>query len=294
MRFCLLSSLLFLLSSCAHSPRHFAAKPEKIRAWSNSLGQESATPPYLRHFQQGTKHLFYLATLHSNQAPNPTFQLIHSVLSQNPIQIAVLEGFPHAYGVNPKRMIEYSQKDGRDGLFKGAEASFAIQELQAKHLAFTGGEPDETLILKSVQEMGYKLKDLLCFYFIRQLPQYQRDGTLNRISIPQAYSLFFQRFNLAQLGITQQDLPSYAEFQFWYQEKMGKPFLPSQITNETAAPYENGKLFTQRISAVVGRVRDIHIVQVIAEALNQFDQVLVIYGAGHFPTQSQAIEAMMN
>ena len=47
------------------------------------------------------------------------------------------------------------------------------------------------------------------------------------------------------------------------------------------------------MAAVVGRVRDEHVVRVIEEMLNAHGKVLVVFGSGHFPLQRLALESML-
>jgi len=83
------------------------------------------------------------------------------------------------------------------------------------------------------------------------------------------------------------------EFSDWYLKKQGKAFDAATLDDEEPAPIPDGKYFTQRISTVVGLVRDRLIMQRIARLLATDKQLLVVYGGSHFPTLRPALEQLM-
>ena len=74
---------------------------------------------------------------------------------------------------------------------------------------------------------------------------------------------------------------------------MQKPFQVRAVSNDVVAPLAAGALFTQKISAVIGKARNEHIVRVTEEMLNNYGRVLVVYGASHYPMQQLALESML-
>jgi len=64
------------------------------------------------------------------------------------------------------------------------------------------------------------------------------------------------------------------------------------VPYRSTAPVE-GLRFTNEVSHAVGQVRDAHLVRTIAELLNRFDRVLVVYGAGHHVQQAEVLAAMI-
>ena len=72
-----------------------------------------------------------------------------------------------------------------------------------------------------------------------------------------------------------------------------KIFQPDADLDAETAPIATGPLFTQRLSSVVGLVRDRAILDTITMELNRQRSVLVVYGSSHFSTQSRALHAML-
>jgi len=67
-----------------------------------------------------------------------------------------------------------------------------------------------------------------------------------------------------------------------------------QITSETTKPDCSKKAqFIQQLACFNNRIRDFHIVNVIADMLNQYDRVLVVYGHGHHTINQEILKELM-
>jgi hypothetical protein len=135
-----------------------------------------------------------------------------------------------------------------------------------------------------VLQRGYSELDLLYFYFTRQVQQLIRSKALKEASVAEVYSEFIAK-QIQELQIHMKQVPSYKSFNEWYLKKNGYPFSIHELNGEAVAPLINGKLFTQRLSGVIGLIRDRFTATVIAEMLNKFDKVLVVYGGSHWAPQ---------
>lgn len=85
-------------------------------------------------------------------------------------------------------------------------------------------------------------------------------------------------------------LPQFFDFERWYLNKNGRPFLASEITLDVTEPLEKGELFTQRISSALCKIRDQFIINSINDALNKYNSILVIYGGSHWSTQKRSFQ----
>ncbi len=282
--------LSLLLCACAGPSPGLKANLEKIRPWSAELEQSEPLPaPYIVDFEAGTRALTYVAIEHSNEASSPSLKLVERAMEARRFSAVVLEGFPRSMGFSPESMWAGSARDGANGFYRDGETSVAVRMALKKAVPFVGGEPDEELVKAAFKNAGFSAEDLFCFYITRIIPQWRRDGTLTRQNIEESFAE-----NATRLGRRLGMPPlSYEQFQKWYQSKNGAPFRPRDISDDTVAPLANGKLFTQRASAVAGKVRNEHIVRVTEEMLNKYSRVLVIYGSSHFPMQQLALESML-
>ncbi|MNL60313.1 hypothetical protein D3C87_1841120 [compost metagenome] len=86
--------------------------------------------------------------------------------------------------------------------------------------------------------------------------------------------------------------PTLAELLVWYKNQSGHD-LSVNISNQESAPYKNGKLLTQRMSADLGQLRDKFTLGIIEKLLSRYKEVAVIYGSGHFFTLRKSFEASL-
>lgn len=289
----LLSVLLsLLLASCA-SNGGLKADISRIRPWTTDLEHaQPLPPPYVVDFEQGSKALTFLAVDHSNEAASPSLRLVEGVMDARRYSAVVLEGIPRSLGVNPPGFLSRAEKDGLNGFFHEGERSIAVRMAAKKAVPFVGGEPDEELIKANVLNAGFTVDDLFCFYVLRQVPLWRRDGTLTRGGFEEAY-LEHAPLIGRRLGYAEGTEPALEAFHKWYQARLGRPFRPRDVSQETVAPFTAGALYTQRLSAVTTRVRDEHIVRVVEEMLNRYGRVLMVYGSNHYPMQQLALESML-
>jgi len=276
---------------CASSSKS-EAKSSLVRAWSLELKRTEPMPyPFVAEFRSGKKNLHYLAINHENWKSSKSFRLIREVFRKQVSDIVLMEGFENSQEINPKRMVIAAKSDGKNSFYKWGETTFAIQEAVRRNIPFVGGEPDESEILSGVTSHGYSARDLLYFYFVRQIPQMQRDQTLTEISIESSFNRFISK-TMKRLRMLEKE-PSFEEFKTWYFEKNKQPFFLSNIDSEASAPLADGEMFTQRISSHVGQVRDEFVIQRVRELLLNHDRVLMIYGGSHFVCQQHALEALL-
>lgn len=281
-----------LLASCAGQSR-LKADLSKVRPWTTDLERAEPLPaPYVVDFEAGAKALTFLAVEHSNEASSSSLRLVESVMDARRYAAVVLEGIPRSFGVNPAGFLSRAEKDGTSGFYREGERSIAVRMAARKAVPFVGGEPDEDLVKANVLAAGFTVDDLFFFYMLRQVPLWRRDGTLTRGGFEEAYLEYAPEFG-KRLGYKQGEEPNLEAFHRWYQARIGRPFRPRDVSNDTVAPFAAGELFSQRISAVTTRVRDEHIVRVVEEMLNRYGRVLMVYGSSHFTMQQLALESML-
>lgn len=253
---------------------------------------EPQQPPFAARFERADQHLFYVASEHG--CDPRTFRLIDDVFASHQVAFVVIEGYPASQGINPvgltRRFPDWAAKGFCEG---GAEGAYAASRGLERGAPFMGAEPDERTVAQAVLQEGYAPEDLLGFYFVRQVPTLRREGTLAAKGLEASFQwLMAWMAKAAGLQETSAHF-SLEQFRDWYAKKQGKPFDAATLDNEEPAPIAHGAFLTQRISAVVGRVRDRFIVRVIADHLATEKTVLVVYGGSHFATQRPAFELLL-
>ena len=160
------------------------------------------------------------------------------------------------------------RSDGASGFYKGGETSFTIQKALKLKTPFWGAEIDDTTLFNELLNLGYTAQDVLFFYFVRQIPQAIRSGTLRNNNTEQLFAEYCAKLS-ATLEIPTLEENSYSAFLSWYEQKNQQPFSVKNINSETCAPLAEGTLFTQKLSAQIGVLRDAFAAEKIGELLEK-------------------------
>lgn len=256
---------------------------------------EKAQPfvlPFTARFERGDRSLFFVAANHG--CDPKTLRLIDNVLATHRVRLVVVEGYPSARGKNPPELMALLQEWAPSGFCKGGgEAGYAAFHAAERGIPFIGGEPDERTLVVAARNHGFTAEDLLGFYFVRQVPQLRRDSALEEKGLEASFRVVIaamaKRAGLDDAGAHF----SLDQFRDWYQNKQGKTFDAAAMDDEEPAPVPSGTYFTQRISTVIGIVRDRLILQCIVKLLATDKDLLVVYGGSHYPTLRPALEIVM-
>jgi hypothetical protein len=286
---------LLLLPACAATRAQLPERLDEklVQPWSQELSRaQPLPPPYVAEFRSGARSLTYLAVEHEQDGSGKSLGLVKKVVGQGKYDVILLEGFPWSKGMNPNALREMASRDGVNDFFAGGEISVAVQGAMSLKKAFYGAEPDDLAVKAALLAAGFTPEDVLGFYVTRQIPQWERDGTLLQKSFDTAYLNFRDTFG-RKLELDAGVLPTPESFREWFAKKNGEIFHARDVGTETVAPYVDGTVFTQKMSAVVGKVRDQHVVRVIDDMLEKKKSILVIFGASHYLTQRPALEATL-
>jgi hypothetical protein len=249
-------------------------------------------PPFLARFERDDRLLLFVAARHG--CDPDTFRLIDEAFATHRIRLAIIEGYPAARGMNPPDFLRQLPEWRAQGFCRGGgEPAYTAFRAQEHGAAFVGGEPEEPAVARAVLEHGFAADDLLGFYFVRQVPQFRRDGTLSDKGLDASFRRTIDALGGAAGLRDAAGAFTLDRFGRWYQGRQGKEFDPATMDSEEAAPLATGAYFTQRLSAVVGLVRDRFTVRRIASHLASEKAVLVVYGGSHFPTLAPALEILL-
>ncbi|MBU4568890.1 MAG: hypothetical protein KJ833_07990, partial [Alphaproteobacteria bacterium] len=143
---------------------------------------------------------------------------------------------------------------------------------------------------------GMSAADVFGYYIVRLVPQWMRSETLSatdddaldteiRSYAPQfAKDAGIEIDALAEVGTLE-------TFKVWYQARNGSAFetgfRPEDAWPSGALPDPRGM---NRLADVVSDAREVHIVSVIAKAVEDHKTVLVVYGGSHHLVQAPAFE----
>ena len=288
-------SLLIILSlnfSCFHEK--LSPKFELIEPYSSERELKEPFPDksFGQIFEKENFKLTYIAGYHANQRNSKTFTLVEKALNESGAKLVILEGFEYKHGESPKSFLRSFQETSTKDFYRDGETAFAALEATKRNISFVGGEPEEKDLLEKLQKEGVGKKDLLFFYFLRQIPQFKRQKELDKNPLEKLFKIFVKN-KVRNLEIKQDSNPDFKEFKAWYKTKNKKAFSLKSFDPEEVAPRITGKLYSQRLSGKISLERDKFIVKVIAESLEKYKNVMIIYGKSHLSSQRPAIEELL-
>lgn len=269
----------------------------KIHPWAEFGLLEQPNLPYLKIYLGCGKTLIYVAANHTNDAESATYKMVQSAFENHAINFAVVEGFPSAYGINDAQIVDFAKSV--QGSASDAEAYLAIRLAVESGAVFQGGEPSESDILRSIDDIEISPVDLVGFYILRQIPQLIRENKLTSVADPRLgaeIKILVDNF-VSQTSVDRSSLSavdSVKAFKLWY-EAINKMSLEDNFKEQDPWPSTaiNDPRPTNFLSDKVGDIRDQHIISVINEALQNHRIVLVVYGGSHHVIQEPALKAAL-
>ena len=296
------------LSACASSPG--ASSPgdscavdlARVVPWERAPGLTMMRVPFAMEHRGCGKTLVYVGAEHTNDPQSTTFRLIEAVFKSRPVEFVVIEGVQASEGVNPgwnspRGLLSAAKQAVRQK--NDSEPFLAIRLADAAHAKVIGGEPEETEILAALSAHGFRAEDMFGFYVLRLVRQWQREGSISSPIDPaldgQIHKL--ERWFVRSARVDADDLSrvnSYEGFKAWYQ-------ATNEISYEQGFREDGGDAApahqvrpvrkTNVISDIVTNTREKSIVSTIADAVRDYDSVVVVYGASHYMADSPAIAA---
>lgn len=285
---------VMIFAGCSHlnSQTKIALDTNKLISFEEARKDSStAKSPALYKFEKEGKKLWYLASRHTVDSNSETFRFINQVFATQKIDVVIVEGFETQLGPNPKSIISYLEKEKKKGVYSNGEPSFVVEKALEKNVPFIGGEPSEKEIFRAALNQGFTEKDIIGFAFVRRMPQLRRAGALRNMadlekefksySYSRAKDLEFKDFQY-----------SFLDFKQWYQEKQKKELSLDSGEKGEAAPME-GPFFTQKISLMVTRLRDEHLLNTISRLMNENESVFIVYGSSHYRIEHLALKSTL-
>lgn len=254
-----------------------------VTAYSPDVDKGLPEQPYCAQFKKDDKRFSFIAAIHGTD--KATYRLIEQEIRLLKPNVVVIEGTLTFDGLNPQEKIELMNKEK---LWEKTEAFYAAKLALDNDIPFIGGEP----LNRDIREVilrNFAIEDLAAFYCLRGITAKPK-ATFETASAT---------FSSVAAGFGQEfDYPcpfaSFAQIQAWFKKCHGRDMAEKDLTPDLVMPRTGDEaLVSQKVSAEVGRVRDIHLVQVIAQMVSEHKKVVLIYGGSHFATDHRSIEAML-
>ena len=282
--------ILAIAAGCASSPT-FTPDTSLLVPWSEEAQKRFPETPYAARYERDGKSLSFVAAHHDHRLKSKTFRIIDNEFRRFLPDMVVIEGLETRHGTSPEFYIETFMRYLQEESWPIGEPGFTASLALARGVPFIGGEPADEEIRDVVVSGSIEPRDLLYYYVVRQIPQWKRTGEDQTQSFEELFARCVNH-DMRTLGLDDEKLADPKTFAAWYEARNGRPFSYEEVTTQQSAPIEGG-LFTNGISLRITDVREVHIVNLIADLLDNHDRVLVVYGSGHHVQQEKVLEKML-
>lgn len=277
LRFSLLL-IIFLFIGCGekiYRPNNF------LIDWLYDIeGKESyPSSPYVVVYRDGRKELRFLADSHGTEKEG--FFLALEEFKKHAPQVLIVEGVRYKDGFSPARVIDTIDNQL---LCSKSEGPYSINLALRYKIPFIGAEPPDIDLLNVTLSTGYSIKDYHGYEIIRQMDTVREVGKVRtgEFSFVDYKDRFKDKFSIKNESLL---LKNEKEFLDWYKKNYGTSY------DKSAKYWEND--FDKKLSVQLSKTRSRHIVKVIADMLNRYDKVLVVYGASHAIELARVLEDML-
>lgn len=282
-----------LLVSCVSRPEKLPEPDINIfKEWSaGAQKEEPFETPFVSNFDLGKFKLTYVAADHSAGLESSTFKTVSDVFNSIQPKIVIVEGFPISMGLSPKFIVDDSLACANDSFKNCMEPIYVAYLAHKSGVPFIGGEPDEEFIVNGVLNVGYTAEDLMGYYIVRMIPQWKQEGKLTSSNLKKLVS---EEIKFYKNKIPVKTDYSYANFKSWFEKVTRLKLAVASVKNSMIAPGNNeGASVINKLAALTSKLRDQHIVKLIHSSLNEYKNVMIVYGSGHLVMQRPTLEKML-
>ncbi|MEO1170839.1 MAG: hypothetical protein AAFX94_02145 [Myxococcota bacterium] len=287
------------LCGCVSPPTPLSrpvARADDLALFTRALRDRQPDDPFVAVYRYRDAHLVWVAAKHAVETASPTFQLIRSAYQNYPFDTVIVEGCPTSWGPNAPRLIDYvrqGQQEESAGHQPRGEIVPTVIGAQLSGATLLCGEPDDLTLRARLVDAGIHDSELLGFYTLRSVPQWQRERRVIGPTDPRIDDLLTRELetNRRRLGLAPDVLPGVEDWRRWYANTNRKPFGAGFQLEETG-PLADGEHGTNRVAAAISRMRAFHLHELVVDRVGRGDRVLVVFGASHLMIHRPALDAV--
>lgn len=286
--------ILILLTSCASSKKEeLKANFDLIKPYTYAdQKNEKFTEPYVAKYQKKSKQLWFIAADHTDDLESATFKTIKVAMDEFTPEVVIIEGMEYTGELSPQPLVDFINEQAKNN-FKGSSESAYTAWLAGKlQIPFVPGEPEDKFLASELTKNGYQILDYYYFDLARVIPQWKRQGKAKNIDefklrAPKFMKDYFKNFSSTEVF-------EFKDFVKWYEAKGKKKFNYSSITSEDFSPQiDDTPSYFNKIAHEVGMLREKHILKIIEMLINNYDRVLITFGAGHLVKERAALKDLL-
>jgi hypothetical protein len=250
--------------------------------------------PYIFELNHGPKELCYVGAGHTNNPDSPLFDQIEASFEKAQPEMVFVEGF--STHMDKNEFNEQIKTASREQVIEQmGESGFTIK-LGVEHgLDWHSPEPTDKEQYAYLVDQGFSHDEIFAWDIVHMLPQYYRQVKKT------TFQEYVEQYRLRFIENTE-----WENFDYSYDRAVeliegivGHSF---EVNSEEEAkdfvdpiPWEDKKVrqtVFNRLSAASNLLRDRKIVTDIANALETYDRLFVVYGASHAVMQEPALRKL--
>lgn len=250
--------------------------------------------PHLSHYTKDNKHLYYLGVKHGKDFETRSHDMILQAVSKHKPQLIVIEGLATEAGISPSFGLDPKKPESVARFLNHEENIHTAELAREKKIPFIGGEPSSKQVMAALEKQGHSDKEIMAIYLLRSISKLKRSNSLNKNNLRQYIDGFLSKDPLFE-HIPQEERLTFDEFKSWYdshKHEVGNKDLLSLTTADTYNNVQTVPNYFQRMSKIMERVRDDHLINVIADCASEYDKVMVVYGSAHQFVSEPILEKM--
>ena len=225
--------------------------------------------PYILHYYVGDCNLTFFGSVHTADPESPQWNILEDewskfTKSENPKKILIFE----------KSGSNVDGLDRRGAIIEHGETGLALWLAEKNSVDTLSPQRSNADAIKTLQAQGYTTKEIMTYYFARQMHQWARQDK----EIAPNWELYMEdtikHYN--DLDCWGEDL-SLVKTLDWFVEESGKEFDEHDISTfyNISDPSQNP------VSAESGKQQDIALHNEIQKQISLGKDVFVVYGSGH-------------
>ncbi|MEX0998990.1 MAG: hypothetical protein WD000_03400 [Thermodesulfobacteriota bacterium] len=252
--------------------------------------------PYVYDVEANNKKVTYFGVGHSWDPKDPVWEKLKIQFVGAKPNIVLVEGFDNLSS-RKKEVIDSAEKYSEDVVIgKMGESGLALKLAIEKGIDFDSPEPAFKEEIKYIEEQGLSREAIFGYYIFRMIPQWQQHQEKEdfRNYIEREIDSIQHATQWDDFDYSYENINRIAQ-QFWGEGiNLDDPDYYSRKVNPI--PWEEKKTSQTEVNLAArfsSRFRDQYMIGKIAEYLEHYDRIFIVYGASHAVMQESAIKELM-
>lgn len=263
-----------------------------IKEWDGAVSTLPCEAPFVSKFNLASKRLHYIAAQHGGDIDSPTLKTVKQEFDSFKPDVVIVEGIPNTGEKSPAWYLKHCGEQAKTNYAVGGEGAYATVLAGERNIDFIPGEPSAQNLYEGILEQGYAREDLLGWQIAGMIKHRLNAGVIdesNMVELTEQWaSSCLHEINQGNVRY------NFGDFCNWYQDRMGRRFSLENIAADDGSPSTDPNAnFLQKMMSATDKVREPHILKIIAEQLEAHNKVLVVYGSAHAGKHEPVLKKML-